>query len=109
MNLDIFAIIITSFIGFMFVILGIYMLGGKGGILIAGYNTMSAMKKARIDEVSLCKFIGKIVISVGVLCPLMTIAIIFNISWLAILLGLATLGLCLFAVIYSNTANRFQK
>ena len=73
----------------VFVILGVIFLNGKGAFLIAGYNTTSKAEKQKTDEKKLCSFMGKM--------------------WLL------WVGLCLFfvvcvgAVIYMNSGNRFKR
>jgi len=52
-------------------ILSIILLMGKGGFLIAGYNTMSKEKKKRYNEKKLCRIMG---------CGLSLITIILGIS-----------------------------
>ena len=73
------AIIITSIVGVAVVILSIFMLtgNGKSGFLIAGYNTMSAEKKAKYDQAALSKFMGKILLPIGISCPGLAIAAIY--------------------------------
>ena len=106
---DINALIISSIIGLVLIIFAIILLAGKGGSLIAGYNTMSEIEKAQYDEPALSKFIGKILLPIGILCPGMAFASIFEIQWLVVLLIVVTVGLVLFAVIYSNTNKRFRR
>jgi O-antigen/teichoic acid export membrane protein len=36
----------------------LYMISGKGGWLISGYNTMSKEEKAKYDEKKLCRWVG---------------------------------------------------
>ena len=106
---DSVALIIPIIIGVVFVIFAIILLAGKGGFLIAGYNTMSAKEKEKYDGVSLSKFIGKIFLPIGILCPGLTIGSMYNIPWLIALFPIVTIGLCVFALVYCNTANRFKK
>jgi hypothetical protein len=46
------------FIAALFLVLTIIFLSGKGGFLIAGYNTASKEQKARYDEKKLCRVMG---------------------------------------------------
>ena len=103
------ALVITCIIGIVIIIFSIILLAGKGGSLIAGYNTMPEIEKAKYDEAALSKFMGKILLPVGILCPAITLASIFDIKWLVVLLIVVTIGLVLFAVVYSNTKSRFHR
>jgi len=86
--------------------LSIPLLRGKGGNLIAGYNMMPPEKKAEYDEKALCKFIGKILLFVGLTTPL---AGVTSPSWVIFVYIALIIGLCVFSVIYANTGNRFKK
>lgn len=54
----------------LFLILTIVFLMGKGGFLIAGYNTASAKEKARYDEKKMCRVMG---VSMGIITVMMGI------------------------------------
>ena len=66
-------------------ILSIILLMGKGGFLIAGYNTMSKEKKKRYNEKKLCRVMGS---GLGVITIILGISAYYNfelptaISWL---------------------------
>lgn len=90
-------------------VLGIVFLCGKGAMLIAGYNTSSPEKRAKMDEKQLCRFMGKFCFAMagGWLIAAMGV-------WLK-QDGLHIAGIVLFAavvilgLIYANTGNRFKK
>lgn len=42
----------------LFAVMSVVLLAGKGGFLIAGYNTASPAEKARYDEKKLCRVMG---------------------------------------------------
>ncbi len=85
--------------------MAIALLLGKGAFLIAGFNTMSESEKKKYDSKALCRFIGKILLPIGILMP--SVAIDF--AWISgAYTGLVVI-LSLFAVIYLNTGNRFRK
>jgi NADH:ubiquinone oxidoreductase subunit 5 (subunit L)/multisubunit Na+/H+ antiporter MnhA subunit len=88
-------------------ILSIYLLTGRGSFLIAGFNTMSKEKRAKYNEKALCKFIGGIALPTGLLMPFFLIESI--IDWYAWVYCGIVLVLCVFAIIYANTGNRFKK
>ena len=108
-NSDIIGLVITSVIGLSLIVMSIFLLIGKASFLIAGYNTMSKEEKSKYDGIALSKFIGEILLPIGILCPGTAVAAIFNISWFPALFIAVTLSLSTFAVIYCNTGNRFRK
>ncbi|PKD99710.1 DUF3784 domain-containing protein [Macrococcoides caseolyticum] len=55
----------------LFLLIGIYMLTGRGGFLIAGYNTLPKEQKQKYDEKRLCRFTGVMVILAALYCALM--------------------------------------
>ena len=101
--------IITGIIGLMLIFFSILLLSGKGGSLIAGYNTMSEIEKASYDEPALCRFMGKILLPIGILCPFITIASMYEIKWLLVVFIIIVIALTAFAIVYCNTGNRFRR
>ena len=93
----------------VFVILGVIFLNGKGAFLIAGYNTTSKEKKKKTDEKKLCSFMGKMMFILAGCWLVIASSEIFKAMWLL------WVGLCLFfvvcvgAVIYMNSGNRFKR
>ena len=93
----------------LFVGLAIVFFCGKGAFLIAGYNTMSKAEKSRLDEKQLCRFMGKLMLTLAV-CWF--IVVLGNVVEIAVLL---VAGISLFIVtiicasVYANTGNRFKK
>lgn len=55
----------------LFLLIGIYMLTGRGGFLIAGYNMLPEEQKQKYDEKRLCRFTGVMVILAALYCALM--------------------------------------
>ena len=74
--------IITGVIGLPFIIMSVFLLNGKGSFLIAGFNTMSDDKRAAYDEKALCKAVGRLLLSMGILMMLFPLAIQFDLTWL---------------------------
>ena len=99
----------TGGLGLGVIIMAIFLFAGKAPFLIAGYNTMPKEEKAKYDERAMGKFFGKILLPVGILCPCLTLADIYNAAWLAWLFWVMTLGISFFAIIYCSTGNRFRK
>ncbi len=82
---------------------------GKGAFLIAGYNTASKAEKARYDEKTLCRFMGKLMFALaGTWVPVALSALL---DWMWLLwLGLGLfLTVCVGGVVYMNTGRRFLK
>jgi len=103
------ALVITGVVGFTITIMSIFLIAGKASFLIAGYNTMSETEKAKYDGVALGRFLGKILLPIGIMCPGIAIAAILNYSWFPALFITLTLGICIFAAIYCNTGDRFKR
>ena len=100
--------IVTGIIAVPFVIMGIFLLNGKGAFLIAGYNTMSDDKRALYDEKALCKAVGRLLLAIAVLMLLFPLAMALQLNWLFwvsfILMFVLTIGFA----IYANTGNRYR-
>lgn len=93
----------------LFVLLGILFFLAKGAFLIAGYNTASAVEKARYDEKALCRFMGKLMFLLAACQGIMGLSAVWAGMWLY-WLGIALfLPSVLGGVIYANTGRRFQK
>lgn len=92
-----------------FIILGIFLLNGKGSFLIAGYNMMSKEEKDKYDKLALSKFMGKVMfffafsMSFWALGEALESNILFSIGLVLFF------GIILFTLIYTNTGNRFKK
>ena len=93
----------------LFILIGIMLSLGKWSFLIAGFNTMSKEEKETYDVISLCKFTAKIMfmiafsISLFILSDVLMMDILLNIGVAIVIIT------AIFAVIYSNTGNRFKK
>ena len=70
---------ITGAAGLSLIVMSFFLLAGKASFLVAGYNTMSKEEKSKYDGIALSKFIGKILLPMGILCSGVAIAPIFNI------------------------------
>ena len=93
----------------LFVLLGILFSRGKGAFLIAGYNTASAVEKARYNERALCRFMGKLMFLLAACQAVMGLGAAWAgmwLYWLGIALFLAS---AVGGVIYANTGRRFLK
>lgn len=107
---EIIAIAVFAVIGLGLVGLSIPMLMGKCAGLIAGYNTMSAEEKASWDAPALARFVGKIILLCGTATGLYGVGLVcFALQWLTWAYLIVVVGLCVFAAVWCNTANRFRK
>jgi hypothetical protein len=100
-------LIIFGAVGAFLIAVSLILLTGRGSFLLAGYNTMPKEKKAQYDAKALCKFVGKILLPIGVLTPFVGIDSVT--SWLVWVWIAIISVLLIFAVVYANTGNRFRK
>ena len=106
---QIIAVIIQLIFVALFVVLGIVFFKGKGSFLIAGYNTASREEQAKYDEKALCLFMGKLMFACAgcfVVIALGNVLEQMVLVWLGIILMIV---ICIAAVIYTNTGNRFKR
>lgn len=102
--------IIISLLGILLLLaLGIYLLQGKGAMLIAGYNTLPKEEKEKYDEAALCKATGKLILSFIVPITLISLGDLLQINSLLIAGGILLAILIFFGLIYINTGNRYKK
>ncbi|MBM7578642.1 DUF3784 domain-containing protein [Jeotgalibacillus terrae] len=103
------AAIINFVLMVSFLIIGIVFSRGKGASLIAGYNTLPEDEKEKYDEVALCKFMGKVMYGVSFSLLLFGLSEILDIPFLFGVGIVLLFVLIIFAVVYSNTGDRFKK
>ena len=70
---------------------------------------MSESEKENYEEVALCKFMSKIMYGICVSLLFCAVGEYVNSQWLFIVGPALMIGLLVFAMIYSNTGNRFKK
>ncbi|WP_301108086.1 DUF3784 domain-containing protein [Sporosarcina sp.] len=99
--------IVNIFVAIIFLIFAYVLSQGKGAFLLSGYNTMSNEKKAKIDEMALCKFMSKIMYGLSFCIVLFAVSELLEQPILFIVGLVLFILIVLFAVIYSNTGNRF--
>ena len=92
-----------------FLILGIFLSKGKGASFLAGYNTMSESKKAEYDEIAMCKFMGKIMYGICFSILLWALSELLEYQILFVIGLILFFSLIIFAIVYSNTGNRFKR
>lgn len=108
-NTDIVLLLISTILGLLLIIMGLVLFNGRGSFLIAGYNTLSKEGKEKYDIKALGRFIGKILLTIGLITPIFTVGAIYEIEWLSTVYTFCVIGLSIFAIFYSNTGNRFRK
>ncbi|MFD1031579.1 DUF3784 domain-containing protein [Metaplanococcus flavidus] len=89
--------------------LGLYMLQGKGAMLIAGYNTMPKEEKEKYDEVALCKATGKFILGLTFTIALISLGSLLRMNGLIIAGTVLMVVLIVFGLIYINTGERYKK
>ena len=92
-----------------FLIFAIILSKGKGASLLAGYNTMPDSEKAQYDEVAMCKFMGKIMYGISFSILLFGLSELLENQAIFIIGLILFLSLIIFALVYSNTGDRFKK
>lgn len=58
-------------VAILFLLIGIYMLTGRGSFLIAGYNMLPQEQKQKYNEKRLCRFTGVMIIIAALYCAMM--------------------------------------
>lgn len=87
----------------LFLVLTIILLSGKGGFLIAGYNTASKEEKAKYNEKKLCRVMGA---GMGIITMVLAILAFYKentpgfFNWL---MPVVILGTAILMIILSNT------
>ena len=103
------ALITCGAIGLVIIIMSVFLLSGRGAFLLAGFNTMSKNEKEKYDVPALCKFMGKVLLVIGVLTILVGIEYLYAFWWFWLIWGILFIGITVFTIIYVNTGNRFKK
>ncbi|MGZ9848294.1 DUF3784 domain-containing protein [Macrococcus psychrotolerans] len=88
----------------LFLLIGIYMLTGRGGFLIAGYNMLPKEQKQKYDEKRLCRFTGAVFIIATMCLVLIEYTEVNEVFGIA---GFITIILAF--VILVNTSDYFKK
>ncbi|MCE4956821.1 DUF3784 domain-containing protein [Macrococcoides caseolyticum] len=87
----------------MFALVGLYMLTGRGGFLIAGYNFLPKEEKAKYNEKRMCQFVGLLMLLTSIFVIIMEYKLLPE--YLTISIYLAT---TLSAVIFMNVSKVFK-
>lgn len=100
---------IFAFFTVLFVILGVVFRTGKGGFLIAGYNTAPLSRKKQYDEKKLFKYMSIIMFLCAAFSLFAVAAFLLHkmmLLWLSV--GLIIL-VCVGGLIFMNTGGRVKK
>ena len=93
----------------LFVGLGIAFKYGKGLDLVAGYNTMPAEEKEKIDKEKLSKYMTGLMLSLAACWCVLSIGIELSRMWLFWVGFALFIGVTILFVVLMNTKNRLQK
>ncbi|MDE4084355.1 DUF3784 domain-containing protein [Planococcus maritimus] len=91
----------------LFLTMSLVLFQGKGAILIAGYNTLSAEEKAKYDEAALCKATGKLMFGITFSMALIFVGEFFQQDWLLIVGIILMIAIIMGGIIHMNTGNRY--
>jgi hypothetical protein len=101
-------LIICSLFAIALFVIGILMMRGKAGFLLAGYNTLPAEAKKVVNEKRLLSYYGKVIMVFGVLTIGIGLGYYFDQRPIAYLLvGIMSL-LLIVSIIYGNSSQKFQ-
>ncbi|MCL2387428.1 MAG: DUF3784 domain-containing protein [Defluviitaleaceae bacterium] len=92
----------------MLVAMGITLLCGKGGSLLAGWNTMSEAEQAKYDKKVLFRFLGLMLILLAGVTALIPIGIYFDNLAIVFIAAAFMLVIPIAAVVYANSSKRFR-
>lgn len=93
----------------LFIVLGTYLMQGRGAFLIAGYNTMPQEEKDQYDTLALCKFMGKMMYALSLSMVPFVFGALYQVDW-PFWVGTVLIFACtIFMVAYMNTGQRFKK
>lgn len=106
---DVFALLTTCIVGLTLTIICIVLLCGKGAMLIAGFNTMPEKERKKYDAKALCRFVGGMLLPVGLTVPAFFLGGYYGLPWLIYSVVGLDVFLLVFMLIYANTGNRFKK
>ena len=100
---------VFGILAFFFVIVGLLFSKGKGGFLLAGWNTMSKEKKAQYDEKALLRFLSNFMFLLAVFWAAAGLLYLMGHYGAGTVLSLVSMVPLLFAVFYVNKSKRFRR
>jgi len=100
---------VETLILLLFIIMGTYLITGRGSWLIAGFNMLPEEDKKKYNTKALCKYMGKVMFGYAFSMVFFIIEDINNKTWLIPLGIVFIVGLTIHVLIYVNTGERFKK
>jgi len=91
----------------LLIVSAIILLTGYGSMLIKGYNTMPKEEREKYNAKALSRFIGIIVLPIGLMMPFLGIESIRN--WYVWVFVTVTIALVIFATIYLYKSGKYKK
>jgi hypothetical protein len=85
------------------------LISGRGGFLIAGYNTMNKQEQAKYDEKALCRIVGWFLILISFFLMFIPVGIYFEILWLPFCGTILIIATLVGFIIYANTGKSFRR
>ena len=98
-----------AFVVLILIILGVAFLNGKGGFLIAGYNTMSPQEKAQWNERTLCQATGILLLLFAGCFSIVGLSILFHNYILLTVSIILILAVAFGGIIYINTSKKIKR
>lgn len=93
----------------LFIVMTVVLLRGNGASMIAGHNMKSAEERAKINEVKLCKDMGKMMLGITFSLLFFIVGGMLN-KEIYFIIGTILMILCMICgLIYMNTGNRYEK
>jgi len=102
-------IIIATIAVSILLAMGVLLINGKAAFLIAGYNTMNKKDKSYYEEKALCRFVGWLMLGIGLSVGLIILFDFLDWAFFTYTLVFVTKIGLIVAIIYANTGNRFRK
>ena len=102
-------LIVSLAVAAFFVLLGVLFARGKGADLIAGYNTMSAREKEKVDEKKLCGIMSKMMFSLAACFVVAACGSLLHVKALYWIGAVLFLVVIVVGVIRMNTGDRCKK
>ena len=102
-------LIVCSITMAFFLLLGVIFSCGKGGSLIAGYNSSSSEEKAKYDEKALCRAMGRLMFVFAACTAVVALSVVFDRTaflWAGIVLYVVV---AIGGVVYMNTSKKVMR
>lgn len=108
-NEDVFGLALTGILALIIVAMALIMIFGKGSSSVSVYNIYTDTEKKKYNTKAFNKFLGKVLLPIGILIPSIAIGKIIDAQWIGVLYLVVVIGLIVFAAVYCSTGNRFRE